>query len=112
MNSRSRIEHSVQFDILSHLSSAKCPQHHIVVGWTGEISSPDATHSHADDPSPWSSNDANTLAQPRDNLFVSCHNQQVLDQQLANAEMVTAPVWMASSRDLVRKGINLGDQAR
>ncbi|KAJ4858293.1 glycosyltransferase family 20 domain-containing protein [Trichoderma breve] len=84
---RSRMEHSVQFDILSHLSSAKCPQHHIVIGWTGEISSPDATHSRADDPSPRLSNDANSLAQPRDNLFVSCHNQQVLDQQLASAEL-------------------------
>lgn len=112
MNPRSRIEHSVQFDILSHLSSAKCPQQHIVIGWTGEIFGPDATHSHADEPDPSLSNDANTLVQPRDNAFISCHSQQVLDQQLASAELVTAPVWMASSRDLVRKGINLGDQAR
>ncbi|KAL7962799.1 hypothetical protein V8C34DRAFT_324584 [Trichoderma compactum] len=100
------------FDILSHLSSAKCTQEHLIIGWTGEISGSDATHSHPNGPSPWLSNDPDTLAQPRDNAFVSHYHQQLIDHVLPDAGLATAPIWMASSSGPIRNGFNLGDQAR
>ncbi|KAL6800716.1 hypothetical protein GGI42DRAFT_354611 [Trichoderma sp. SZMC 28013] len=100
------------FDILSHLSSAKSTQKHLIIGWTGEMSGTDATHSHPNGPSPWLSNDPNTLAQPRDNAFVSHYTQQLIDHTLSNAGLATETIWMASSSGPIRNGFNLGDQAR
>ncbi|KAL6694544.1 hypothetical protein J3F84DRAFT_46724 [Trichoderma pleuroticola] len=109
---RSRIEHSVQFDILSYLSLSESPPEHMIIGWTGEISGFDATHSQPNDSSPWFSNVPNPLPQPRHNAFVSFDSQRVLEQQLANAELATVPIWMETSRDSVRNRTDLGDQAR
>ncbi|KAK4060459.1 CAZyme family GT20 [Trichoderma aggressivum f. europaeum] len=93
---RSRIEHSVQYDILSHLTSAKGAQAHITIGWTGEISGSDPTHSdHHGDPNPWLSNDPDASAKPTHNAFVRCFNEQLLEEVLNWEPMTTASIWMA-----------------
>ncbi|UKZ81363.1 hypothetical protein TrVFT333_009135 [Trichoderma virens FT-333] len=86
-----RLDHSIQFDILSYLSSSMSSQEHIIIGWTGEIS------------------DADAAGRPLNGMSVSHRSQQILEEWLANAELATMPIWMTGSRDPFS---NEDDQAR